>query len=121
MKKLVIICLIFFVMIGLHACYYDKEQLLLPPKTTSTCSGVSASFANDVSPIIQTSCNQGSGCHGNGSFNGPGALVTYSEITNAAAQIQASIQAGRMPLGSSLSSSQIQKIVCWISNGKLNN
>ncbi|MBS1600414.1 MAG: hypothetical protein JST75_19450 [Bacteroidetes bacterium] len=120
MKKILIVCLVFFVIGVSHGCYYDKEQLLIPPKTASTCTGIPASFANDVAPLIQSSCSQ-SGCHNAGSSSGPGALTTYSEISNASAQIQSSIQAGRMPLGSSLSAAQIQTIVCWISNGKLNN
>ena len=101
MKKITIV--LFIVIVGVvTGCYYDKEQLLTPPKSgTTTCPNYS--FTNDVNPIIQTSCNQGSGCHAAGSTNGPGSLVTYTEIKNASAQMQASILAGRMPLGSALS------------------
>ena len=120
MKKLTILILITGLSV-LYGCYYDKEQLLIPPKTStgSTCSNYS--FTTDVSPVIQTSCNNGVGCHGAGSTNGPGALVTYTEIKNASALMQASILAGRMPLGSKLTTTQIQMINCWVSNGSLNN
>jgi len=106
----------------LQACYYDKEQLLLPPQsgvTPTNCA--SYSFTKEVSPIVQASCSNNSGCHGSGSSNGPGELITYTEIKNADAQIQGSILAGRMPLGSKLSIAQTQTITCWISGGALNN
>ena len=104
------------------ACYYDKEQLLTPPGTgTGTSACQNFAFAANVSPIIMTSCSASSGCHGTGSSSGPGALTTYTEIKNAAAQIQSSIMAGRMPLGSSLSAAQLQTINCWINNGTPNN
>lgn len=120
MKRISILLGIALAPLLLNSCYYDKEQLLLPPKTaTANCQNYS--FTNDVSPLIQTSCNNGTGCHASGSSNGPGSLVTYNEVKNAAAQIQSSIMAGRMPLGSSLTSAQIQLITCWISNGALNN
>ncbi len=102
-----------------NSCYYDKEQLLYPG--SFNCNGVASSYATDVSPLILSSCGQGSGCHGAGSARGPGPLVTYTELKNAASQVQASIQAGRMPLGSSLSAAQLKTINCWISNGMLNN
>ncbi|HVM89745.1 MAG TPA: hypothetical protein VMT76_16265 [Puia sp.] len=114
--KLLLLALV----VGMSACYYDKEQLLTPPKTSGgTCQNYS--FSTDVSPLITASCSNGSGCHGSGSTNGPGALTTYDEMKNAASQMQASILAGRMPLGSSLTSAQIQTITCWISNGTPNN
>src|SRR5438874_10477824 len=47
------------------------------------CSGTAKSYATDVSPIIQASCATNSGCHGSGSHNGPGELLTYSEVFNA--------------------------------------
>ena len=114
MKKIslliIIICSICLCMTG---CYYDKEQLLIPPKTdTATC--ITYSFALDVSPILQTSCNNGVGCHAAGSTNGPGALETYTEVKTAASLVQASILAGRMPLNSRMSSADIHVITCWI-------
>ncbi len=116
MKKIIILAAM---LCGMSACYYDKEQLLTPPKTAVNCQNYS--FAKEVNPIIQLSCSNGSGCHGAGSSNGPGALTSYAQIVNAASLINASIMAGRMPLGSRLSNSQIQTISCWINNGTPNN
>jgi len=121
MKKTAIVLLIMLSMGVLNGCYYDKEQLLIPPKTTTGTTCLNYSFTNDVNPIIQASCDNGVGCHGSGSTNGPGALVTYTEIKNASAQIQSSVLAGRMPLGSTLPATEIQKINCWINNGGLSN
>jgi hypothetical protein len=41
----------------------DDQQAPLP----ANCDGISAQFAADISPIIQTRCATGSGCHGTGS------------------------------------------------------
>ena len=120
MRKIIIISIIVISTLPFSACYYDKEQLLLPPKTGTTIC-VNYSFTNDVSPVFQTTCNNGSGCHGSGSSNGPGALVTYAEVKNASVQIKGSVSAGRMPLGSGLTSAQLTTITCWIGNGALNN
>ncbi|MBS1915395.1 MAG: hypothetical protein JST87_03900 [Bacteroidetes bacterium] len=120
MKKLITVLLIAGMVLILHSCYYDKEQLLTPPKTANGPCAV-YSFATDINPIIQSSCNNGSGCHGAGSSNGPGELVNYNEIRNAVSQIQSSVLAGRMPLGSSLSADQVKAIDCWTKNGAPNN
>ena len=120
MKKMMTILFIACAIFLAHACYYDKEQLLTPPKTvTATCPNYS--FATDVAPILQASCSNSAGCHGSGSSSGPGALVTYSEVSAAATQVQASVLAGRMPLGSTLTAAQLQIINCWVKNGALNN
>ena len=118
-KKLSILAVIAGMLLAINACYYDKKELLYP--STTNCTGKAASFATDVLPLIQTSCDQGSGCHGSGSSNGPGALTTYAQMQAAGAQVLSSVEAGRMPRGSSLSSAQLQIIRCWFANGIQNN
>jgi hypothetical protein len=85
------------------------------------CSSVAKSFLTDVNPIIQSTCATGSSCHGTGSINGPGALLTYSAIANAHADIRSAILSGLMPKNGSLTSTQKNTIICWIDNGALNN
>src|SRR6476469_1155061 len=85
------------------------------------CSNVAKSFSVDVNPIIQTKCATGSSCHGTGSINGPGALLTYSAIANAHADIRSAILSGLMPKTGSLTNAQKNTIICWIDNGALNN
>lgn len=102
----------------------DASSNTVPPPVpppTSSCASVPAKFSTDVSAIIQSSCAISSGCHGNGSTNGPGALTTFNQIKNAAAFIKSEVVSKRMPLGGSLTNSQIQSISCWVDNGALNN
>jgi hypothetical protein len=88
---------------------------------TEDCSGTAKSYTNDVSPIIQTYCTQGSSCHGSGISHGPGALQTYTQIFNARNSIYSSVSVGRMPVGTVLSNTQKNAILCWIDSGAPNN
>lgn len=85
------------------------------------CDGNTISFSTEVLPIIQNSCATNSGCHATGSSRGPGALTNFSEVFNARASVKTSVSNGSMPQGSTLSSDQKAKIVCWIENGAPNN
>jgi len=92
-----------------------------PPPPPASCINTPVKFSTDVSPIIQSSCASSSGCHGNGSTNGPGPLTTFEQVKNAASSIKSAVVNKRMPLGGTLSNSQIQSISCWVDNGALNN
>jgi len=123
MKKIVILAT---VIVLLFACSKSTNNMSgassANTTTTSTdCSGVAKSFSKDVAPIIQASCATGSGCHGAGSFNGPGELLTYGEIQGASAQIRSAVLSGLMPKTGSLTTAQKNSIVCWIDNGSSNN
>jgi len=99
------------------SCSKDKDG----GTTTVDCSTVTnKAFAANVNPIIQASCNV-AGCHATGSFNGPGALTTYAQISAAASTIRAAVSSGRMPQGSTLSTAQKNSILCWIDSGTPNN
>ena len=84
------------------------------------CGSVSVSFANDVNPIIQANCAR-SGCHGAGSNNGPGELLTLSQVSNAKSEIYSSVSSGEMPKDSRLSTNEKSIILCWIENGASDN
>lgn len=86
---------------------------------TPDCS-TTRSYAADVSPILQASCNT-TGCHGSGSHEGPGALVTYQQVYNNRSAIRRSVVNGSMPQGSTLSAAEKNAIICWIDNGAANN
>lgn len=90
-----------------------------PP--ANNCDGVNAKFAADLLPLLQTSCATSSGCHADGSINGPGPLTNFNQIKNAANEIKTAVVSGRMPIGGSLSSAQVRQIRCWVDNGALNN
>jgi hypothetical protein len=89
---------------------------------STTCSGVTNNkFAADVNPIIQAACSLNSGCHGTGSSNGPGELLTYTQIFNARVSIKSSVVSGTMPKSGSLSTAQKNSIICWVDAGGQNN
>jgi len=103
------------------ACTKSKSTVSGPGGGTVDCSGAPKKFSTDVNPIIASSCATNSGCHGTGSINGPGELTSYSKIFNARTDMRSAILSGIMPLNGSLTSAQINSIVCWIDNGAPNN
>lgn len=111
MKKLAISMALFFIVVV--SC---KKLGLYTP----SYSGTAKSFTVDVSPIVVSNC-AANGCHGVGSKEGPGALTTFTQISNNRAQIRSAIVNGSMPQGSTLYTAQKNDIVCWIDAGAFNN
>jgi hypothetical protein len=101
-----------------NSCYNDKEELLYPDGVN--CSTIGAQYTANVSPIIQTRCAIG-GCHDAGSINGPGELTSYDKIKNAAVKIRSAVVSRLMPQGSSLTTTEIKIISCWVDSGAPNN
>ncbi len=87
--------------------------------STSISQDVSAgvTLTNDVMPIINANCSI-SGCH-NGSQS-PN-LSTKSQIVNSAARVKARTANRTMPLGGTLSQTEIDLIACWVDDGAMNN
>ena len=88
---------------------------------TIDCSGGTKTFSGDVNPVIQSTCAINTGCHGSGSTNGPGELITYQDVFDNRSAIRTAILNGRMPKTGTLSSSQKNAIICWIDSGAPNN
>ena len=89
---------------------------------TTNCSGVTNNkFAADVKPIIQASCATDATCHGAGSTNGVGPLLTYTQIKDARFAIKTAVSNGTMPKTGSLTTAQKNSIICWIDSGALEN
>ena len=113
------------VSITMMACSKDgtthADVLQPPPPQEDECASTPKSFSADVNPIIQSKCAVGSGCHGTGSFNGPGALTTFEQIKSAASSIKSAVTSKRMPLNGSLTAAQIKTISCWVDNSASNN
>ena len=104
------------------ACSKSKDAPNNEGETPLDCSTVTAkTYTTDVSPIIESKCATDGNCHGSGSMNGPGALLTYSAIFNARVNIRAAVASGEMPLTGSLTTAQKNSILCWIDSGALNN
>ena len=101
---------------GVVACSKDNGGT-----NTLDCSAVTnKSFAADIDPIIQSTCNVAS-CHMAGSVNGPGPLTNYNQIFSARSEIRAAIASGLMPQNGSLTTAQRNSILCWIDSGAPNN
>jgi len=89
--------------------------------STVNCTGVASAFAANVNPIIQSTCATDATCHGAGSVNGPGPLLTYTQISNASVTIKTAVANGTMPKTGSLTTAQKNSIICWINSGTPNN
>ena len=102
-------------------CYYDKEELLYSGKGTLSCSSISAKFSTDVSVIIKNKCAT-SGCHDAAGAAGGSVLVTYAQISAAAARInQRAVVDKTMPTSGPLSVAEVSMLKCWIDSGAPNN
>jgi hypothetical protein len=92
-----------------------------PGPATNVCDGTNYSFANDVQPIITSNCATSTGCRGAGSTTGVGPLTNYAQVSAAASKIHTQVSTGKMPKGGTLSTSDKNKILCWINAGAANN
>lgn len=113
MRKSVILVAIAAAFTVFYSCKKDSAAV-----DTSTCS-TTVSYATDVAPIITSYCNTSSGCHASGSSHG--VFTTYASVYSAKSTIYSEVSTGKMPEGSTLTSTQKMAILCWISNGALNN
>ena len=99
-------------------CTYKEEIFNIP---ANDCSGTIITFSSDIRPLVQSSCAISSGCHGPGSISGPGPLTNYDQVHAASSNIKLAVESRSMPVGSSLSVDDIEKISCWIKSGAPNN
>ncbi|HEX6333099.1 MAG TPA: hypothetical protein VFZ78_02670 [Flavisolibacter sp.] len=113
MKK--VFCLVVTAAIIVIGCSKSND----PVGTGLDCS-TPKSFANDVNPIIQSSCAL-TGCHASGSNNGPGALTTYQQVFDHRTSIRNAVASGAMPKNGSLTTAQKNAVLCWIDSGAPNN
>ena len=84
-------------------------------KTIDVTTGVS--LRNDIKPIIDQNCAL-STCHGGA--RSPD-LRSLNSIINSASRIKARTGNRSMPLGRTLSQTQIDLIACWVDDGALDN
>lgn len=101
-------------MVVLFASCENNVEETMEDLVVSECDPA-ISFSKQIKPIIDTNCLQ---CHNGNQFPD---LRTYESIKNYSSLIKEETQTRRMPLGGSLSTSDIEAISCWINNGSLNN
>lgn len=115
MKNKLLICLtVVVISIGCKHEVIVKED----------CTGVNATYTNDVKAILDARCAS-SGCH-NGSSSAAGvvldnydAAVSESKKDKFIGSIRHSSGYNPMPVGGKLDDVSIKKIACWIQNGRL--
>ncbi len=109
--------LIYSMILIMVSCTKSSDD---PDDTPSDCDSAAKSFVANVSPLILNTCTS-SDCHGSGSINGPGPLLTYNAIFTARVSIRNAVSTGLMPKNSSLTTAQKNTILCWIDSGAPNN
>ena len=116
MKSAFVILAIGLTLLGLSACLKEKE-----PEQPFDCASSSATYNTIVKPIIDQYCTS---CHRQGGQAGHLKLTNYQEVKSAAQSsvflksIKHEPGAPSMPKGASkLSTSNIEKIECWINQG----
>ena len=103
----------------MDSCYYDNEQKLYH-LTTVDCSTISATYKNDVTPIITNNCSTPS-CH-NSTGAGGVTLLTYDQTYSKLDRIKQRVLVDKtMPPNGALNAAEINIIQCWINNGAPNN
>ena len=108
--------LIFLLGIFFASCSSNVEETTIleeEEEEIETCAPTS--FASDIKPIIDANCIQ---CH-NGSQSPD--LRTFNGISGNAARVKGQVASRQMPLGGSLSTAEIEAIVCWVDSGAPNN
>jgi len=110
MKTYFLLILIITLLISCENNVIEKEII----EESDNCdSGIS--FSQEVKPIIDNNCVQ---CHNGNRFPD---LRTYQSISDNSSTIKEEVESRRMPIGNSLSQTEIDAIVCWINNGSVNN
>jgi mono/diheme cytochrome c family protein len=122
--KPLIFMLLFSIIVGLPACYYDNEEVLYGT-TTAQCDTAPIQYSVQVTSILKKNCYA---CHATGSNLGNLLLDSYSSArsatTNGSLLGSVNHKSGysAMPQGApKLSSCDIQALQTWLDNGTPNN
>jgi cytochrome c553 len=86
--------------------------------TFSTADCVSISYKTDIAPMMSANCIS---CHNANQASAGINLSTYANVAKYASSSLNAMNNGPMPPAGKLPSGTIQKLNCWISQGKLNN
>ena len=117
--------------IGISSCYNDKADKLYPAPPISTCDTTTITFAHDIMPILNASCNVSGGCHdASGATTSGFDFTTYAGIQSQATyailvndiNFTPTSRHHEMPKSlPKISQCDINKITRWVNLGSLNN
>ena len=113
-------CFFLLAFLGIIAC--TKDNTTTPTPTTVDCSTITASYANDIKPIVNNSCAI-SGCHVAGFSSGDFTNYTglKAKVEDGTIKNRAIVQMNMPPASSSgptsLTSTQLNLLTCWIEAG----
>lgn len=127
-QKRISISISILMILLLSSCYYDKADILYPQSNVSNCDTTNITYANQVSQILNTYCNN---CHGATTAAAVGGGINLSNYSSMKAHvdngslINSILQNGKaspMPKNANkLDNCSINKIQIWINKGALNN
>ena len=126
MKKIILSVSILAIFAG---CYNDKYDKLYPSPVTTTCDTTSISYAHDILPILNTSCNT-SNCHDAGGGTSGLDFTIFSVLQGqATADLMLNDINGTLGRGNhampkdlpKLAQCDINKITRWVNQGAPNN
>ncbi len=135
MKNLNLLMLVSLITAGL-ACSDNTENLITGPDDGGDEPAGEVSYSSDVQPIFNGSCTSCHGSSGNVSLSSYSALINSVGNNYGSNLVVAGNAAGsglvdkiepnpdhgsRMPVGGSLTNSEIQTIRTWINEGAKNN
>jgi hypothetical protein len=120
MKIKLLFSVCFFILIALPSCV---DHNLEEPEIDE-CGANVVSFADDIGPIIDTSCAI-PGCH-NGDNGAERNWTIFGNFQSKRASVRDRVTRpvgvpGHMPLVGALTPDEIQLIVCWVDQGGENN
>lgn len=103
--------------LGFSSCKKESSTSTTTTSTNSSCSKT-ISYKTEIAPMMATYCVS---CHSSGQASGGVNLSSYSSVSSNASRSLSSIKSGSMPPMGSIPDSLVQKLSCWISQGKANN
>ena len=95
-----------------------KENLPTSNPTTTPTDCATISYKTDIAPMMSANCTS---CHNANQASAGINLSTYANVAKYASSSLNAMNNGSMPPAGKLPIGTIQKLNCWISQGKLNN
>lgn len=119
MKKLIYLICLIAISLWFQSCYNDNEEEIYG---VVTCDVTEITYANDVQPIINSSCAT-TACHASGG-SAPGNFTNFNELTDKVDNgsfVNRVLVQKTMPPNSELSNCELEILQAWIDGGALNN